>query len=151
MGKQKTVTLSSVFPAAAEDVWQRLQQISTLQYIAKPFVIFTPLDQDLTWLAGREFRFRLFVFGFIPIGIHVIRIEEFSADGGYRIQTREHDPFMPVWNHLITLEPMGEKTRYTDHVIMQARCFHGAALLWARLFYRHRQQRWLKLLKKAAV
>ena len=147
---QKSITLTSIFPDSADEIIKRLQSVDTLQYIARPYAIFIPLDREVMWKEGGKFRFRLFIFGFIPIGVHVIHVDEFSSGGEYRIHTREYNPFMPVWNHTIVLKPLGEKTQYTDHVVMQARCFSGVAAMWAEFFYRHRQRKWRRLLKKAA-
>lgn len=42
----RTVKKTSVFPAPREIVFAKLQELSTLQYIAAPYATFTPVDPD---------------------------------------------------------------------------------------------------------
>lgn len=47
------VLKTSVFPSGRDDVFQKLQQLKTLQYIAKPFAAFEPVDDaERIWTVG---------------------------------------------------------------------------------------------------
>ena len=115
------VRKSSIFPAYREEVFVRLQRLETLQYIAAPYATFTPAEKNagLSWKEGATSSYRLRLFGFIPFGVHTIRIERFDRNG---IQSREHNRHVPVWDHLITLEDLGDRTKYTDEVEIHFRC-----------------------------
>ena len=140
------VRKSSVFPAPREEVFTRLQRLETLQYIAAPYATFTPIERNDTfiWKEGATSSYHFRLFGFIPFGIHTIRIERFDQNG---IQSREHNPHVPVWDHLITLEDLGDQTKYTDEVEIQAGWKTFFIWLWAKAFYAHRQRKWIRLLE----
>ena len=141
------VRKASVFPAPRDEVLSRLQRLETLQYIAAPYATFTPVSKtaDFRWEAGASSEYRFKLFGIIPFGIHTIRIERFDQDG---IQSREHNRHVPVWDHLIILKDLGDRTEYTDEVVIRAGWKTVFVWLWARAFYAHRQRKWIRLLQK---
>ena len=143
----KTISKTSVFPASVQVISKKLQRLRTLQHIAAPYAAFEPLDgsEDILWQSGQSFEFRFRLFGFIPFGIHRICVVDFDESAIY---TRESNTHVPVWNHRITLEPLGNNcTRYTDEVEIGAGWKTPFVCLWARMFYAHRQKRWIKLLR----
>ena len=141
------VRKSSVFSAPREEVFLRLQRLETLQYIASPYATFTPVENanDFSWREGAVSSYHFRLFGLIPFGIHTIRIERFDQSG---IQSREHNKHVPVWDHLILLEDLGNQTKYTDEVEIHAGWKTVFIWLWAKAFYAHRQRKWIRLLKK---
>ena len=141
------VRKSSVFSAPREEVYTHLQRLETLQYIAAPYATFTPVENnnDFSWREGAISSYHFRLFGFIPFGIHTIRIEKFDQSG---IQSREHNKHVPVWDHLIILEDLGNQTKYTDEVEIHAGWKTVFIWLWAKAFYAHRQRKWIRLLKK---
>lgn len=147
--KSKTVIKTSVFPASAKVVFEKLKAIQTLQYIAAPHATFTPVNEsdDFIWKAGKTFSFRFKLFGVIPFGDHTIKVIEFDENTN-RIYTNESNPHVPIWNHTITLEPLDDNSlRYTDKVEIYAGWKTPLVTLWARRFYAHRQKKWLTLLR----
>ena len=51
---------SSVFPASRETVFEKLQQLETLRYIAKPYATFEPIGEVVsTWTVGSTSAYRL--------------------------------------------------------------------------------------------
>ncbi len=146
--KTKTVYRRSIFPAEEEHVFSLLKNLGTLQYIAKPYASFTPIDGDgcIRWEEGQIISFRFKLFCLIPYGIHTIHVVDFSKDGIYTNETNSH---VPVWNHRIRLKalPSGE-TEYSDEVEIGAGWKTTLVYLWAKCFYAHKQKRWIKLLSK---
>ena len=143
----KTIIVSSRFPATLDEIWEKLQNISTLQYITAPFASFKPLtDQPFIWSEGNTFKFRLKV-GILPIGIHTINVVAFDKET-LTIYTNESNKHVPVWNHRIILDGQDSTTVYTDEVEIYAGWKTPFIVLWSKVFYRHRQRRWLKLLRK---
>lgn len=139
------VRKTSVFPAPREEVFVRLQRLETLQYIAAPYATFDPVEKNagFSWKEGGTSSYRFKLFGFIPFGVHSIRVERFDQNG---IQSREHNRQVPVWDHLITLEDLGGHTKYTDEVEIHAGWKTVFIWLWAKAFYAHRQRKWIRLL-----
>ena len=143
------VKKTSVFPAKQSNVFELLQRFDTLAYIAKPYAKFKSIDgqRELVWEVGRSFSFDFKMFGFIPLGVHVINVKEFNPDNIY---TNESNPFCPVWNHRIILKETADgKTEYTDEVEIGAGWKTPFVYLWAKAFYSHRQKKWIKLLNKS--
>ena len=141
---------TSVFPAPREEVLSRLQRLETLQYVAAPYASFVPVENssDFIWKTGAISSYHFRLFGIVPFGVHTIRIERFDADG---IQSRESNPHVPVWNHLITLKDIEELTEYTDEVEIHAGWKTFFIWLWANAFYSHRQRKWIRLLQAKTV
>ena len=140
---------TSVFPASRETVFEKLQELETLQYIARPYATFEPVGSaGSVWTVGSEASFHFRLFGIIPYGIHTIRIARVDPGG---ISSREGNPHVPVWNHDIALVMLDEQhTEYTDQVEIHAGWKTFFIWLWANAFYKHRQKKWIKLLKGAA-
>lgn len=146
--KTKLVCRSSIFPADTDRVFSLLKNLETLQYIARPYASFIPIDQDgsVCWEEGQTMSFRLKMFCLVPYGIHTIRVIAFSKD---RIYTNERNTHVPVWNHAIKLKALPDgKTEYSDEVEINAGWKTPFVYLWAKCFYAHRQKRWLKLFAK---
>ena len=143
----KTVKKTSVFPAKREEVFAKLQELSTLQYIAAPYASFKPVDpkESGVWKAGNTSSYRFSLFGLIPFGTHTIHIERFDQDC---IQSKEGNEHVPVWNHTILLKDHGNTTEYTDKVDIDAGWKTFFVWLWANAFYAHRQKKWIRLLNK---
>jgi hypothetical protein len=141
------VIKTSVFPASKEEVFCKLQKLSLLQYIAKPYATFTPVGEPISiWKAGTSSAYKLRLFGFIPFGTHKINVISFDIDNG--IYTNEGNEFVPVWNHRIELKELPDKRcQYSDVVEIDAGWKTLFVYLWAKCFYAHRQRRWIKLLK----
>ena len=144
-----TVKKSSVFPAAKDEIFRRLQKLKTLQYIAHPYATFKSVDdtEELTWQEDSAFAFHFKLFALIPFGVHTIKVIQFDIEKG--IYTQEGNKHVPVWNHKIILEKIDEKTtKYTDIVEIQAGWKTLFVYLWANSFYAHRQRKWKRLLKR---
>ena len=142
------VKKSSVFPAGKKEIFEKLQKLKTLQYVAYPLATFTPVNGGDTsiWRAGTETAYNFKLFGIIPFGVHSIKVLRFSLEEG--IYTHERNKHVPVWNHEIIIEKIDDNsTKYTDIVEIKAGWKTPLVSLWAKCFYAHRQRKWLKLLK----
>ena len=74
------VQKTSVFPAAKETVFRKLQQLETLQYIAKPYAAFEPIGEAVSiWAVGSTSAYRFRIFGVIPYGTHTIHAFMFGG------------------------------------------------------------------------
>ena len=98
-----TIKKAVAFPVKKSKVFELLQRFNTLAYIAKPYATFESADgqAEPVWEVGRSFSFNFKMFGFIPLGVHVINVKEFNPDNIY---TNEGNLFCPVWNHRIILK-----------------------------------------------
>ena len=145
----RRIIATTCLPGGMECVWHRIQDVETLREVARPFVRFMPEgDEPAIWQENRVFRFRLFLFGFIPLGVHTICVRKID-ESAYEVETEEWDDLAVVWNHRVTMQALtGKVTRYTDSIDLYAG-FSTRPVSWlALLFYRHRQRRWKKLLNR---
>jgi hypothetical protein len=62
-----------------------------------------------------------------------------------RFETAGHSALIPVWDHLITIEPQQDGVRHRDQVEVSARVLTPLICMFAQIIYRHRQRRWLRL------
>lgn len=152
MQKYRIVCVSSIFPACADEVWDKLQHLDTLQYIAAPFATFEPLDKEkMIWRKGETAKFKLKLFGVFSFGVHIINVIQFDKNT-YTVLTNEGNKSVPVWNHKISFEIIDEKSvRYTDEVELFAGWMTNIVYCWSRMFYRHRQKKWQQLLKSSCT
>ena len=144
------VQKTSVFPASRNTVFQKLQQLETLQFIARPYAAFEPVNNGKhIWTVGSTSAYRFRLFGVIPFGTHTIHILRFDPDG---VSSHEGNEHVPVWNHEIRLVEKDENnTQYTDRVEIHAGWKTALIWLWARAFYAHRQKKWIRLLKRKEI
>lgn len=148
--KTRIVERTSVFPAGRQEVFTRLQKFETLQKVAWPYATFTPVSEEAAgqWQEGETVSFRFRLFGLIPYGVHTIHVIRFNEERG--IYTREGNKHVPVWNHRILLKETASGTcEYTDRVEIGAGWKTGIVYSWAVLFYRHRQKKWIRILRKS--
>ena len=144
------VQKTSVFPASRNTVFQKLQQLETLQFIARPYAAFEPVNNGKhIWTVGSTSAYRFRLFGVIPFGTHTIHILRFDPDG---VSSHEGNEHVPVWNHEIWLVEKDENhTQYTDRVEIHAGWKTALIWLWTRAFYAHRQRKWIRLLKRKEI
>ena len=146
--KSKIIRVSSVFSTSVDEIWDKLQKLETLRYIAAPYATFESLNKDvLMWEEGITADYNLKLFGLFSFGKHTIKVMQFDKNKGL-IYTNETNKIVPLWKHRITLKQIEEKiTQYTDEVEINAGWKTFFVCFWSILFYRHRQRKWLKLLK----
>jgi hypothetical protein len=165
-----TVEISTTLPASPDRIWEMVNRPVLLHYVAWPLLTFEPIDPSTfpdRW-EEREYRVQMKAFGMVPLGWQVIGIErsvgrDATADGGTvrRLRDNGRGRILRRWDHVITIEPAGsteesrdsgqgpvQKTRYTDHVEIEAGVLTPVVGVLARGFYTHRQRRWHRLLEE---
>lgn len=146
--KKRTICVRTKLQAPADVVWEKLQQMQTLQYIAWPLATFKPLQEGpMVWRQGEVFKFNLKLFGIFSFGTHTIDVVVFDGETK-KVYTQERNRSVPLWNHCIVLKQEGNYTDYCDKVEIGAGWKTAFVALWAGMFYHHRQRRWRKLLRK---
>jgi hypothetical protein len=145
------VYVESVLHCPVEKVWEELQRPALLLEIIRPLFWFVPADGSQfpeRWREGATLRCKGYLFGVIPLGTHTIFLERIDSTAR-EIQSRESDPFVRRWDHLIrTLPTTDGRTRYSDEVLIEAgllTCFVWAFAQW---FYRHRQRGWRRVARR---
>jgi hypothetical protein len=143
------VDVSTVLNCSATKAWNEVQKSSLLLYVIWPLARFVPSGAPFPerWSEGLTLQCKLFVFGVIPMGVHTVHIEKIDQRN-YEIQSREHDPLIARWDHLISIKPLGDlQSTYRDTIDVDAGILTFVVWAWANWFYRHRQRRWRALAK----
>jgi hypothetical protein len=84
---------------------------------------------------------RVYVFGFIPIGVRELYFENIDQIAR-RIVTRESDRLVRSWNHTIAISSLGtNQSVYRDVIYIDAGRLTFLVWVWTSWFYRHRQRR----------
>lgn len=149
------VEVTTWLPAPPERVWELLQQPATLLRVSAPLLRFTPRQGRFPdrWVPG-EYQMGVKLYGLIPLDDQIVGIE-FPAHSGPghalrdngRACARDGGPggLITRWDHTMLVMPEGDGTCYTDRVEVEAGALTGAAALFARTLYRHRQKNWRRL------
>ncbi len=144
-------TITTTLGSTPDRFWRLLSKPESLQYVSAPILAFRPIDQsgiDSEWRVGKLYRLSLYLFAILPLGRHdiVLRVLDREAN---RIFSTEYGSIAKVWNHIIEFQPLTEsQITYTDTIDIQAGLLTAGVWIFAHCFYRHRQRRWKKLLKR---
>jgi hypothetical protein len=137
------VDVSTVLDCTATKAWDEVQKSSLLVYVIWPLVRVAPTDAPFPerWSEGLTIQCKSFVFGVIPIGVRTLRFEKIDQKN-YEIQSREHDPLISRWDHLVSIKPLDDsRSIYRDTIDIDAGSLTWVVWAWANWFYRHRQRR----------
>jgi hypothetical protein len=143
MRLQRTTLLA----CEAERLLVELRRPALLHQIAAPMLVFVPVDPDRwpeKW-EPRQYRARLRVGGWLPIGDHTLDMDSDPSRVGAVFHDAGFSKLIKVWDHQIVLTGGSGQTRYTDRVTIKAGLLTPAAWLFAWVFYRHRQRRLRRL------
>ena len=148
------VVVESVLPCPADRAWEEVCTSRLLCEVAAPVVTFRPADGGelpAVWPEGRTISVRCKLFGILPLGVHCILLERIDPEAR-EIQSRESDPLIRRWDHLVRIEDLPDgRCRYRDVVDIEAGPLTAAVWLFAQAFYRHRQRRWQRVARRLAT
>lgn len=146
--------ISTRLSCTASELWQRIVDPRSLQFVASPILGFVPVDGgDLSgpWEVGRPYPLELRFLKFVPLGRHTILLVEIDRARN-RIVSQERGSLARVWNHTIRFQESSPgQVDYTDEIDIRAGVLTPFIWAFAHLFYRHRQRRWKVLLRHDAV
>ena len=143
------VDVSTLLNCSAAKAWNEVQKSSLLLHVIWPLARVVPTGTPFPerWSEGLTIQFKSFIFGVIPIGLRTLHFEKIDHNN-YEIQSREHDPLIARWDHLVSIKPLDDsRSTYRDTIDIDAGSLTLVVWAWANLFYRHRQRRWRALAK----
>jgi hypothetical protein len=139
--------ISTRLPCTLDQSVSQVMTTRLLQYVSYPLVSFTFLDAPQfprTWTAGTHWVF-ITLFGFLPFGRQAIVISIPPVETGFALRDAGHSTLIPVWNHLITIDPIAGGVVYRDRVEVRAGVLTPFIWVFAQLLYRYQQRRWRQL------
>src|SRR5205085_9169446 len=101
------VYVQSTLACSAKHAWDEVQRSRLLREVAWPVIRFAAVSADDfpdRWDAGTTVLCRSYLFGLIPLGVRTLHFESVD-DERMRIQTRERDPLVRRWDHVIQIQP----------------------------------------------
>ncbi|WP_145177959.1 hypothetical protein [Gimesia aquarii] len=117
-------------------------------YVASPILKFKPEQGHPVpekWGRGTEYKLKVFLFGILPLGSHIIKLVELNKEKNL-IVSHEHGNLTKAWNHRIKFNAIDDETiEYSDEIEIHAGIGTLFVWLFAHIFYRHRQIKWKKL------
>ena len=145
------VYVETVLDCSAPKIWNELLNLSSFTYIIKPLVyaqLCSPSQYPERLYEGLTLIIRPYLFSFLPMSKKTINIETVDHDSFF-MQTREFDSLVHIWDHSIMVKQTDNgQTKYSDTIKIEAGIFTPVVWLFAKWFYRHRQNRWKKLALK---
>lgn len=142
------VAVSTIIQAPASQVWNVVKTKKLLFHVMKPLASFKILNDDPKpeWSQGKTYYGKSYVFSLIPVGTREIYIEKVD-NRTMLIQSREKGEIsLSKSDHLIEITPKSKHScYYTDSIDIDAGIFTIAYVLFAHIFYRHRQRKWREL------
>ena len=139
------IRIQSVLPCSADAAWNEVVKTRLLLEVAAPLVTFRAADGMTLpefWPAGGTVYTKPSLFGVFPMGVRAVHFERIDPIA-QEIQTREWDPMIRRWDHLMRFRPLGpDRCRYSDELDIDAGLLTVGVCLFAKWFYRHRQRRW---------
>ena len=140
--------ISSIFPCTESELWEKISQPSSLQYITSPILKFVPENDDLfemQWQINTSYQLRLYLLGIVPLGGHCIILKVIDKEKNL-IRSEESGLLAKVWNHTITFhENENGQVHYIDSIEIKAGVLTPLIWMFAHFFYRHRQKKWRQL------
>lgn len=110
--------ISAYFSCTEDELWQRIIEPRSLQYVSAPILGFAPAEPGLldgSWQKERVYRLMLYLLKFIPLGHHSIQLVKISKKA-HTISSRESSMLARVWNHNICFR---EKHRASSNTPMR--------------------------------
>jgi hypothetical protein len=145
----RTIHIETHLAADPDIVKNHVLTPALLNYVVAGLMKFQPIDPPAfpdRWIPGK-YMVRMLAFHVIPVGRQVVGIELPQESDDWFVRDNGGGSIARVWDHLIFVEPEGKGTRYTDLVRIDAGILTWPVVLYATLFYRHRQRRWRKLVR----
>lgn len=146
--------ISTILQTSENKMWEELQKMSSLLFVASPMLIFQSLDSiglANNWEVERQYSFRISAFHIFPLGRHYIVVKDINSKKR-EIFTNECGTLTKIWNHLARIERIDKNiVRYTDEIEISAGILTVFIWLFAYIFYRHRHRQWKILLNKQQI
>lgn len=145
------ITVTTTLDCPPDVAWAAIQRPDLLLHVSRPLLrmkLVQPDEWPERW-EHSQYLVRLHLFGILPAGEQVIRIEDPAAEPPaehYAVRDRGWGSFAHTWDHEITLAPTPDgRTLYRDRVVVGAGILTPLVAAFAQVFYRHRQRRLRRL------
>lgn len=141
--------ISTFLPCTPVEAYKHALTPRLLMQVAHPMVAFVPMDKNfsLDSYPVPKANFYVKLFGFVPMGVHTMRLSEEKKEKGYRIRDDGYSGLCKAWDHVMSIDACQGGCCYSDNVEIKAGILTSVICLYAWLFYSHRQHRWRRFVK----
>ncbi len=147
--------IETKFKCSYEAAVKYVNKSKTLDYIAFPLLVFTPIDAEnypKIWKNG-NYEVKVKLFNSIPFGKQYIGIEKLKDNDPNEFILRDNGTgdIIKQWDHWILISKTDDKqqVKYIDRIDIKAGILTPFIWIFANIFYRWRQLRWKRLIKKS--
>jgi uncharacterized protein YndB with AHSA1/START domain len=144
-----TIERSVELAAPASRVWAATRAPAAFRYVTRGVLRITGLPRTGRIGQGGRLEGWLLLGGVLPLHRHhleVVRVDHAAMT----LSSHEWGGVLRRWDHDIVIEGLDDdRSRYTDRVLIDAGRFTMPVAMFAWLFYRYRQHRWRKLVRRA--
>ncbi|TGM63908.1 hypothetical protein EHQ94_14830 [Leptospira meyeri] len=142
-----------MLPSNYETIIRYVKLSKTLDYVAKPLVVFEPVGQKSfpkIWENGESIT-QMKLFGIIPLGNQSVVIEKIKETDPNEFILRDngHSDLIHTWDHWIFIQKTKKENlvKYIDRVEIKAGALTIFIVIFASVFFRWRQFRWKVLIR----
>ena len=147
--------IETKFKCSYETAVKYVDMSITLDYIAFPLLVFTPIDSKnypKIWKNG-NYQIKMKLFNFIPFGKQYVGIEKLKDNDPNEFILRDNGTgdVIKQWDHWILIKKTenNQVVKYIDRIDIKAGILTPFIWIFANIFYRWRQLRWKRLIKKS--
>jgi len=145
---------SIVLSCSPETCLSHVKTSRLLTYVSWPIICFEAVEPEAlpeVW-EQKKYVVNIKVFCFIPFGRQNINIsarDRSKEKGKIYLELRDNgsSKLISKWDHVITITSERSECLYSDLVEIKAGFLTPAIVVFAWFFYRHRQNRWKKLVE----
>ena len=148
----RTISISTELDAPADVVWRAVKTPQAFVHVAKGMLRYPAAERvDRPWQMGDQLDGWTFLFGVVPFSVHHLAVA--SIDDQRRVLvSHEHGGLVRTWHHTLVVTAVDDAScRYEDRIAIDAGLLTPVVVLYASIFYRHRQRRWRRLARLLAA
>jgi len=142
--------MSCDLPCELSQSSRAVKTIGLLNYVAAPIMKFECVEriglQEV--LEARPYVMKMKLFGMLPIGLHTMDFSYEDAQGVFTMRDNGHSNLCTKWDHTMTFKAQTKGVCYRDCAEIKAGILTPLVWLFALYFYKHRQCRWQRLVKR---
>jgi hypothetical protein len=144
-----TIVRSVELAAPAGQVWAATRTPAAFRYVTRGVLRIAGLPRTGRFGQGTRVEGWLLLGGVLPLHRHHLEVVCVDHEA-MTLSSHEWGGVLRRWDHDIVVERLDDdRTRYTDRVLIDAGPFTMPVAGFAWLFYRYRQRRWRKLVRRA--
>lgn len=143
----KPVVISHDYQASPAAVWHVATDFACFAEAMKGIATFEGMPTEGHLESGDVFEVKVRLFGWMPPMDYRMELAELDPNG-HKFRSVESGGSIRRWEHVLTVTPLEDGARLTDHVTIDAGFSTPLMRLWARYVYTRRHAPRLRMLAR---